>query len=67
VDILANLTDGFKADELNITSYNTWYEKVSVQPLEVIYPVAMFQPNQKNVGGMPSVLIGRETAKGKLA
>lgn len=67
MDILANLTDGFKPDELNITSYNTWYEKVSVQPLEVIFPMAMLQPSQKNVGGMPSVLISRETAKGNLA
>ena len=38
-----------------------------MQPLEVIYPIPMLQANQKNVGGMPSVLISRETAKGKLA
>lgn len=67
-DDLANMTSILRPSTQNITAYANWYNKVGSQPLEPIYPWNLGQPNEGSVGGLPSVLISRQTVEnGKLS
>jgi hypothetical protein len=60
VNIIKLMTDVQMPAVNTLDSYSNWYERVSKQPLEPIYPISVLKNSNRTLGGLPSVLISRE-------
>lgn len=53
------MTDLLVPVENKLDIYSNWYQRVSAQPLEPIYPIPVLMNSEKSLGGLPSALISR--------
>lgn len=59
VNIIKLMTDVQIPAVNTLDSYSNWYEQVSKQTLEPIYPTSVYKNSNRTLGGLPSVLISR--------
>eukprot|EP01137_Pigoraptor_chileana_P009455 Opistho-2@57753 len=65
---LAELSSAAAADSIHTSTFGTWYEEMIPQALEPILPLDVLSPSSDGVGGLSSVVVGRDVVTdGRLA